>query len=129
MRDILDELKRQGKNIAPAIRVSGPQYLGLMNNPEGVRVLRVIDGNLVEDEPIGWQVFSVGQPIPILLGLGPCAGDFAVGQKKPTNMGYRYVSVCDRGKYYQNFTLWLYARMGELDPSFSPRFADREEVP
>lgn len=126
MTDILDELKRRGKNLPPAPR-TGPQYRGMMGNPDGRRVLRIIDRKLFEDEPIAWQVYSEGQPIPVLLGHGPLDGDFAVAQLSHTAIGPRYCTVVHRGKYYDNFTQWLYAQCAEADPSFSPRFASTSQ--
>ncbi|MGY4160500.1 hypothetical protein ACVINW_006342 [Bradyrhizobium sp. USDA 4461] len=126
MADILDELRKRGQY--KALPSSGAQYRGMMGNPRGTSVLRIIDGKLFEDEPIAWHVFSEGEPVPVLLGIGPIQGDYAVATKKDTAIGQRYFTVVHRGKYYDNFTQWLYAVCGEMDPAFSPRWADRGPV-
>lgn len=98
-----------------------------MGNPPGTRVLRILDGKLFEDEPIGWNVYSEGQPIPVLLGLGPLAGDFAVGKLHQKYDG-NYCSIVHRGQHFDNFTLWLYAMCGELDADFTARWAERTNL-
>ncbi|MCG2665887.1 hypothetical protein ACFPFP_02950 [Bradyrhizobium sp. GCM10023182] len=138
MAEPLEHLLERAKHLPPVQRPKhtqpqpvsppAPIYRGTMGNPDGMRVLRIIDGKLFEDEPLGWEIYSEGQPLPVLLGHGAYHGDFAVAKIKQTAIGPRYVSVVHRGQYFDNFTYWLYAMCGEQDPGFTPRWAEREHL-
>ena len=125
MSEIIEQLRREGKNRPPS-PVLRPVTLARFGNPPGTYVLRIIDGKLFEDEPIAWELRSEGQPIPVLLGMGAVEGDFAVATKKDTAIGRRYFTVIHGGKYFDNFTQWLYAQCAEHDPNFSPRWASSQ---